>query len=92
MPLTPQRPQRAFHDDAAGLSLFHGNCLDLLDNIRHQHPAGLFDMVFADPPYFLSNGGSTCVNGERVPVAKGEWDESRGFRQDYKFTLAWLRG
>lgn len=49
-------------------------------------------MIFADPPYFLSNGGSTCQNGERVDVSKGDWDKSRGLRADFKFTRAWLRG
>ena len=49
-------------------------------------------MVFADPPYFLSNGGSTCQNGKRVAVSKGDWDKSRGLPADLKFTLDWLRG
>ena len=35
-----------------------------------------FDMVFADPPYFLSNGGLTVENGKVVSVNKGDWDKS----------------
>src|SRR5439155_6266502 len=53
--------------------------------------AQTFDMVFADPPYFLSNGGFTCKSGRRAPVAKGAWDASRGVDGDHAFTLAWLR-
>ena len=35
-----------------------------------------FDMIFADPPYFLSNNGITCNGGKMVSVNKGEWDKS----------------
>lgn len=48
------------------------------------------DCVWADPPYFLSNGGTTCSGGKRVSVKKGEWDESQGSEKDYEFTFAWL--
>ena len=48
-------------------------------------------MVFADPPYFLSNGGFTCKNGKRAAVNKGEWDVSRGVEEDHAFTSAWLK-
>jgi site-specific DNA-methyltransferase (adenine-specific) len=89
---TPTPPRLVFRDGRNELSLFHGNCLDLLNRIATKYPGGIFDMVFADPPYFLSNGGSTCQNGKRVAVDKGQWDKSRGLRQDFKFTLAWLRG
>ncbi len=33
-----------------------------------------FDMIFADPPYFLSNDGITCSAGKMVSVNKGKWD------------------
>jgi site-specific DNA-methyltransferase (adenine-specific) len=48
-------------------------------------------MVFADPPYFLSNGGFTCKNGKRAAVNKGNWDVSRGVEEDHAFTTAWLK-
>ena len=35
-----------------------------------------FDMIFADPLYFLSNNGITCNGGKMVSVNKGEWDKS----------------
>ena len=44
--------------------LYHGNCLELLDAIAAKYPEGRFDAIFADPPYFLSNGGITCNAGE----------------------------
>lgn len=48
------------------------------------------DCVWTDPPYFISNGGTTCFNGERVSVDKGSWDKSRGWRQDYEFHRKWI--
>ena len=47
-------------------------------------------MIFADPPYGLSNGGFTVHAGRRVSVNKGEWDKSKGFNDDYKFHKRWL--
>jgi site-specific DNA-methyltransferase (adenine-specific) len=68
-------------------ALAHGNAIELLSTL----PPGSVDLLFADPPYLLSNGGSTCSGGKRVDVHKGDWDESRGLEQDHEFHLAWLR-
>src|SRR5205085_917718 len=57
-------PILAYHDDARRIWLYHGNCLELLDAITATHPEGRFDCIFADPPYFLSNGGITCHAGK----------------------------
>ena len=48
------------------------------------------DVVWTDPPYFLSNGGTTCVAGRRAPVTKGDWDASSGLTDDHAFNRAWL--
>lgn len=66
--------------------LYHDDCLRILETI----PENTFDMIFADPPYMLSNGGITCQNGKVVPVNKGKWDESQGFDQDFEFHKKWL--
>jgi len=49
------------------------------------------DMLFADPPYNLSNGGFTCHAGRRVPVKKGDWDKSKGIDADFAFHREWIR-
>lgn len=67
--------------------LFKANCLDIMDSI----PADSIDMIFADPPYFLSNGGMSCHAGKRVSVNKGEWDKSKGIEETHKFNIEWLR-
>ncbi len=69
------------------LALYGGNCLDILPLL----PQESVDMIFADPPYHLSNGGFTCKSGRRVPVHKGKWDESNGLKEDHGFHLDWLR-
>ena len=49
-----------------------------------------FDMIFADPPYFLSNDGISVHAGKVVSVNKGDWDRSRGGDSDEAFTRAWI--
>lgn len=66
--------------------LYRGDSLELLESFEDHS----FDLIFADPPYFLSNGGFTCKSGRRAPVGKGEWDASRGVEDDHRFTTAWL--
>jgi site-specific DNA-methyltransferase (adenine-specific) len=77
-------------DIQRGIFLYQGNTLELMDELVNHHPHGLFDMIFADPPYFLSNGGITCHNGQMVKVDKGEWDKSAGFDLNHEFNLQWL--
>ena len=74
----PSPPRLAYRDDEHGVWLYHGNSLELLDAIAAKYPEGRFDCIFADPPYFLSNGGITCHAGKMVKVDKGDWDKSRG--------------
>ena len=54
-------------------------------------PAERFDAVWADPPYFLSNGGITCHAGKMVKVHKGDWDKSKGPELNHEFNLEWLK-
>lgn len=68
-------------------TLFHADCLNVMDSI----PSDSIDMIFADPPYFLSNGGMSCHAGKRVCVNKGDWDKSKGIEETHKFNLEWLK-
>ena len=47
-------------------------------------------MVFADPPYNLSNNGYTVHSGRRVSVNKGDWDKSQGVEADFDFHQRWI--
>lgn len=80
-----------YRNDKRGVWLYQGNCLEVLDAIASRYPDGCFDMIFADPPYFLSNGGITCHAGRMVKVDKGDWDKSRGPELNHEFNTEWLR-
>jgi site-specific DNA-methyltransferase (adenine-specific) len=89
-------PSSPVFDAADGLDIRHsaesyrlvrGDCLAVLNAL----PEASVDLIFADPPYFLSNGGTTCSAGKRVAVHKGGWDASHGVDRDHAFNLAWLR-
>lgn len=66
--------------------LYCDDCLNVLTSV----PNDTFDMIFADPPYMLSNDGITCQSGKVVSVNKGDWDKSGGFEQDFEFHKTWL--
>ena len=53
-------------------------------------PDASIDCVWTDPPYFLSNGGTTCQAGRRIKVDKGRWDQSAGVSADHAFNRTWL--
>jgi len=69
-------------------SLYLGNSIDFLNKEVKENS---IDMIFADPPYFLSNGGFTCENGRMVSVDKGKWDVTNGLKKDFEFHLEWTK-
>ncbi len=72
-------------------ALVQGNSLEVLDSLAEKFPDGCFDCIFADPPYFLSNGGITCHAGKMVKVDKGAWDKSQGAELNHEFNTEWLK-
>ncbi|MBR5622766.1 MAG: hypothetical protein IKW49_06250 [Opitutales bacterium] len=66
-------------------TLLQGDCVDVLRSFDFE-----FDMIFADPPYFLSNDGISVQSGKVVSVNKGDWDRSRGGEADEAFTREWI--
>lgn len=67
--------------------LFLGDTFELLSEMRPES----VDMVFADPPYFLSNDGVSCHSGRMVSVNKGEWDKGSSFEAKHEFNRDWIR-
>ncbi len=83
-----RKPFSVYYDAPEhSVRLLKGNCVDILNQGRENS----VDMIFADPPYFLSNGGITCHAGKMVSVNKGKWDKSKGVAENHKFTLEWLK-
>lgn len=66
--------------------LAHGDCFKLLKEFSFK-----FDMIFADPPYFLSNGGISMQSGKVVCVDKGAWDKGKSPQEVNEFNMEWLR-
>lgn len=65
--------------------LFKGDCFEILPKFK-----GEFDLIFADPPYFLSNDGLSIQSGKIVSVNKGDWDKGFGIDEIDKFNIKWL--
>ena len=66
-------------------TLIQGDCVATLSKFKFG-----FDMVFADPPYFLSGGGISYQSGKIVCVDKGEWDKPTTPEEMDAFNLRWL--
>src|SRR6266849_5693034 len=79
-------PAPVFDDPRHHIRLYQGDSLELLALL----PESSVDLIFADPPYFLSNGGITCHACKMVSVNKGAWDKSRGPDANHEFNRAWL--
>jgi site-specific DNA-methyltransferase (adenine-specific) len=73
------------------LELILGDTFDILKKIKPES----VDMIFADPPYFLSNDGITCKGGKMVSVNKGSWDRlsenGTGVEEKHSFNRKWIR-
>ncbi|RDU65994.1 site-specific DNA-methyltransferase [Helicobacter didelphidarum] len=73
----------AFASNDSLFSLYQGDCNEILPHFENK-----FDLVFADPPYFLSNDGLTIQSGKIVSVNKGQWDKNNGDID--RFNMQWL--
>lgn len=67
-------------------TILQGDCMNRLDEIEDNS----IDAIFADPPYFLSNGGISVQSGKQVCVDKGDWDKGGTPEYIYEFNRQWL--
>ena len=74
-----------YHSSDNMFNLLHGDTFKLLPEFNFK-----FDMIFADPPYFLSNGGISCQSGQVVSVNKGDWDKGVSPEEMDAFNRQWL--
>ena len=74
-----------YKSDDRAFTIVHGDCFDVLPQFDFK-----FDMIFADPPYFLSNGGISYQAGKVVCVDKGEWDKGGTPEFIMEFNRKWL--
>lgn len=77
---------KAFYkSDDRAFTIVNGDCFDVLPQFDFK-----FDMIFADPPYFLSNGGISYQAGKVVCVDKGDWDKGGTPESIMEFNRKWL--
>jgi len=75
-----------FKSQSKDFTLIQGDCVKVMAEFDFN-----FDMIFADPPYFLSNDGISIQSGKPVCVNKGEWDRSKGREFTDDFNHQWLK-
>lgn len=68
------------------VALYRGDALEFLKSLDSE----CVDLIFADPPYFLSDGGITCHSGKAVCVNKGDWDKHKSLEDIHSFNKSWL--
>ncbi len=66
-------------------TLYQGDCNEVLPQFENQ-----FDLIFADPPYFLSNDGLSIQSGKIVSVNKGDWDKEESVNDIDAFNYQWI--
>ena len=67
-------------------SLIHADCITAMQSMR----SSSYELIFADPPYFLSSGGTSCSGGKRISVDKGAWAKTRTPEEIHDFNMRWL--
>ncbi|MFV8401066.1 DNA-methyltransferase [Mycoplasma sp. CR] len=78
---------KKYFDNENIFTLYLSDCNKALKNLESQS----VDMIFADPPYFLSGDGISCQSGRQVNVFKAEWDKARDLKQKHQFNRKWIR-
>ncbi len=79
--------QPYYYDTQHKIKLYHGDTFSLLPQI----PDNCIDLIFTDPPYFLSSGGITCQSGKMVSVDKGDWDKLETIEDVHAFNMCWIK-
>lgn len=78
--------KKCYYEDK-NFKLIQGNSFKILKEIEPKS----IDMIFADPPYFLSSDGISCSGGKIVSVNKGNWDKSISIEEKHKFNRKWIK-
>ena len=74
-----------YQSENKDFNLILGDTMETLNHIGQK-----VDMIFADPPYFLSQGRTRCINGTWKSFEKGEWDRATSLDNINAFNMKWL--
>jgi site-specific DNA-methyltransferase (adenine-specific) len=75
-----------YYYESDNFKLINGDSLEILKNMESKS----VDMIFADPPYFLSGDGISCSGGKMVSVNKGDWDKKINIQEKHNFNKKWI--
>jgi len=78
---------KKYYYEGQDFKLIQGDSFKILNGIEPKS----VDMIFADPPYFLSSDGISCSGGKMVSVNKGDWDKSISIEEKHKFNRKWIK-
>ena len=78
---------KKYYYEEQNFKLIQGDSFKMLKSIEPKS----IDMIFADPPYFLSSDGISCSGGKMVSVNKGDWDKSINIEEKHKFNRKWIK-
>lgn len=78
---------KEYYYEAKDFKLIQGDSFKILKGIEPKS----IDMIFADPPYFLSSDGISCSGGKMVSVNKGDWDKSLSIKEKHNFNRKWIK-
>ncbi len=78
--------KRNIYFDEEKFTLINGDSFKILKKMTEKS----VDVIFADPPYFLSSGGISCKNGKQTKVDKGEWDLTKSIEDKIKYHRSWI--
>ncbi len=78
---------KKYYYEEQNFKLIQGDSFKMLKGIEPKS----IDMIFADPPYFLSSDGISCSGGKMVSVNKGDWDKSINIEEKHKFNRKWIK-
>lgn len=79
--------RKKYYYETDKFKLILGDSLKELNKIESKS----IDMIFADPPYFLSGDGISCSGGKMVTVNKGNWDKKINISEKHKFNRKWIK-
>lgn len=78
---------KKYYYNDSNFKLIHGDSFKILKGVEPKS----VDMVFADPPYFLSSDGISCSGGKMVSVNKGDWDKPVSVEEKHRFNRKWIK-
>lgn len=79
--------RKKYYYETDKFKLILGDSLKELNKLESKS----IDMIFADPPYFLSGDGISCSGGKMVSVNKGYWDKKINTSEKHRFNRKWIK-